>query len=115
MKSLPLILFVGVVTAGCASAKSDHRAGVSYPVAYERALFEFPGAGAVRKSVIDEFVDFLSNLGADNTAERAAELYAEDLYFSDALILTYSKDAVVKHFSVLVDGGASVEVEMLDM
>ena len=115
MKSLPLILFVGIVAAGCASAKSDQRAGASYPIAYEQALFEFPGTDAVRESVIDEFVDFLSKLGADNTAERADKLYAENLYFSDALMMTSSKAAVVKHFRGLVEGGASVEVKMLDV
>ena len=115
MKSLPLILFVGIVAVGCASANTDQRAGVSYPIAYEQALFEFPGTDAVRESVIDEFVDFLSKLGADNTAERADKLYAENLYFSDALMMTSSKAAVVKHFRGLVEGGASVEVKMLDV
>lgn len=115
MRSLPLILFVGIVAAGCASANTDQRAGVSYPIAYEQALFEFPGTDAARESVIDEFIDFLSNLGADNTAKRAAELYSENLYFSDALMVASSKAAVVKHFRDLVEGGAGVEVKMLDV
>ncbi|MBL6814885.1 MAG: nuclear transport factor 2 family protein [Pseudomonadales bacterium] len=115
MKTLPLILFVSVIAAGCATTTSKQGASASYPVAYQQALLEFDGAGEVDEAVIDEFVDFLSNLGADDTAERAAELYAEDLYFSDALMLSDSKAAVVKHFRGLVEGGASVEVEMLDV
>ena len=115
MKPLPLILFVSFIATGCASTTPDQRMSPTYPVAYQQALTDFDGTGEVDESVIGEFVDFLSNLGADNTAKRAAELYAEDLYFSDALMLTYSKEAVVKHFSGLVDGGASVEVEMLDV
>ena len=115
MKTLPLILFVSFISTGCASTTPDPRMSPSYPVAYQRALADFDGTGEVDENVIDDFVNFLSNLGADNTAERAAELYAEDLYFSDALMLTNSKGAVVKHFRGLVEGGASVEVEMLDV
>ncbi len=115
MKNLPLILFVSFIATGCASTTPDQRMNPSYPVAYQQALADFDGTGEVDENVIDDFVDFLSNLGADNTAERAAELYAEDLYFSDALMLTNSKGDVVKHFRGLVEGGASVEVEMLDV
>ena len=37
------------------------------------------------------------------------------LCVSDALMLTNSKDAVVAHFRGLVEGGAKVEVDMLDV
>ena len=87
----------------------------SYPDAYQQALVQFQGTPQVQTADIEDFVRFLSNLGTDDTAERARELYAQDLYFSDALMLTNSKDSVVEHFRGLVDGGARVEVDMLDV
>ena len=115
MKIIPLIFFVGSFAAGCASSAPDQNTSASYPDAYQQALVQFQGTPQVQTTDIDDFVRFLSNLGADDTAERARELYAKDLYFSDALMLTNSKDAVVAHFRGLVEGGANVEVDMLDV
>lgn len=115
MKVFPLIFFVSALIAGCASSAPDQNMSASYPDAYQQALAQFQGAPQLQTTDIDEFVRFLSNLGADDTAERARELYAQDLYFSDALMVTNSKDAVVAHFRGLVDGGARVEVDMLDV
>ena len=115
MKAILLMFFVSAFAAGCASSAPDPNMNVNYPDAYQQALEQFQGTPQVQATDIDDFVSFLSNLGADDTAERARELYAEDLYFSDALMLTNSKDAVVEHFRGLVDGGARVEVEMLDV
>ena len=115
MKVLPLIILVGTFAAGCASSAPDQNISASYPDAYKQALVQFQGAPQVQTTDIDDFVHFLSNLGADDTAESARELYAQNLYFSDALMVTNSKDAVVAHFRGLVDGGARVEVDMLDV
>ena len=115
MKALPLIIFVGAFAAGCASSAPDQNMNASYPDAYQQALVQFQGTPRVQTTDIEDFVRFLSNLGAGDTAERARELYAQDLHFSDALMLTNSKDAVVEHFRGLVDGGARVEVDMLDV
>lgn len=115
MKIKPLIFFVGLFAAGCASSVPDQNMSASYPDAYQQALVQFQGTPQVQTTDIDDFVRFLSNLGADDTADRARELYAQDLYFSDALMLTNSKDAVVAHFRGLVEGGAKVEVDMLDV
>ena len=115
MKVFPLIIFVSAIIAGCASSAPDQNMSASYPDAYQQALAQFQGAPQLQTTDIDEFVRFLSNLGADDTAERARKLYAQDLYFSDALMVTNSKDAVVAHFRGLVDGGARVEVDMLDV
>ena len=115
MKALPLIILVGTFAAGCASNAPDQNISASYPDAYKQALVQFQGAPQVPTTDIDDFVHFLSNLGADDTAESARELYAQNLYFSDALMVTNSKEAVVAHFRGLVDGGARVEVDMLDV
>ena len=115
MKAFPLIIFVSAFAAGCASSAPNQNMNASYPGAYQQALVQFQGTTRVQTNDIDDFVRFLSNLGADDTAERARELYAQDLYFSDALMLTNSKDVVVEHFRGLVDGGARVEVDMLNV
>ena len=115
MKVFPLIIFVSVFATGCASSAPDQNMKASYPDAYQQALVQFQGTPQVQTADIEDFVRFLSNLGTDDTAERARELYAQDLYFSDALMLTNSKDSVVEHFRGLVDGGARVEVDMLDV
>lgn len=116
MNKMPLIFFVSALALGCASsAPEQNNIGVSYPDAYQQALMQFQGTPQVQTTDINDFINFLSNLGADDTADRARELYAQDLYFSDALMLTDSKDAVVAHFRGLVDGGARVEVDMLDV
>ena len=115
MKAFPLIIFVSAFAAGCASSAPNQNMNASYPDAYQQALVQFQGTTRVQTNDIDDFVRFLSNLGADDTAERARELYAQDLYFSDALMLTNSKDVVVEHFRGLVDGGARVEVDMLNV
>ena len=41
------------------------------------------------------------NLGADSTGAVATELYAADLHFSDALMVTRDKQTVVDHFTRL--------------
>ena len=113
MKNMPHIFVSTLALAALAERQSKMIA--SYPDAYQQALVQFQGTPQVQTTDINDFINFLSNLGADDTAERARELYAQDLYFSDALMLTDSKDAVVAHFRGLVDGGATVEVDMLDV
>ena len=115
MKMFSLIFFVSAFAAGCASSAPYRNMSASYPDAYQQALVQFQGTPQVHSTDIDAFVSFLSNLGAKDTAERASALYAQDLYFSDALMLTNSKNAVVAHFRGLVEGGAKVEVDMLDV
>ena len=115
MKKIPLIFFVSALALGCASSTPEQHVDASYPEAYQQALVQFQGTPQVQTADINDFINFLSNLGADDTADRARELYAQELYFSDALMLTNSKDSVVEHFRGLVDGGARVEVDMLDV
>ena len=115
MKTTPLILLVSVFLVGCSLSKSSVGPRPSYPDAYMQALISFPGAADVQPQVIDAFVEFLSRLGADDTAAKAQQLYAERLHFSDALMLTSSRAKVVEHFQGLVDNGAKVDVDMLQV
>ncbi len=87
----------------------------SYPAAYRDALSDFPGAADVAPETIAEFTNFLSELGSPDSGERAAQLYAAHLHFSDALLLTNNREVVVEHFAGLSDSGASVDVTMHDI
>ena len=110
MKPLPLILFVTIAAAGCASSQGNLQ---PYPAAYRIALNDFPGSADVSAETISTFTDFLSKLGSKKTGVRAGQLYASELHFSDALMVTRDRDRVVEHFQGLVDAGTAVQVEIL--
>jgi hypothetical protein len=110
MKPLPLILFVCILVAGCASSPANLQ---SYPAAYRVALNDFPGIADVPTETISSFTEFLSELGSKKTGVRAGQLYASELHFSDALMMTRDHDRVVEHFQGLVDAGTTVQVEIL--
>ena len=110
MKPLPLMLFVGTLVAGCASSPANLQ---SYPAAYRVALNDFPGSADVPTETISTFTEFLSELGSKKTGVRAGQLYASELHFSDALMMTRDHDRVVEHFQGLVDAGTTVQVEIL--
>jgi hypothetical protein len=110
MKTILLIVTVITLATGCASTAGIHQA---YPAAYKTALEDFPGSPDVSPETISTFTTFLSELGASQTGYRASQLYAPDLHFSDALMLTRDRDRVVEHFQGLVDAGTAVQVDIL--
>jgi hypothetical protein len=110
MKAFPLIIFVSLSLMGCASTTDSQQA---YPAAYKEALNDFPGSPDVSPETISTFTVFLSELGSQQTGSRASRLYASDLHFSDALMLTRDRARVVKHFQGLVDAGTAVQVDIL--
>ena len=110
MKPFPLILFVTIAAAGCASSQGNLQ---PYPAAYRIALNDFPGSADVSAETISTFTEFLSKLGSKKTGVRAGQLYASELHFSDALMMTRDRDRVVEHFQGLVDAGTAVQVEIL--
>ena len=110
MRPLPLILFVSIFVAGCASSPANFQ---PYPAAYRVALNDFPGSADVSTENISTFTKFLSELGSKKTGVRAGQLYASELHFSDALMMTRDRDRVVEHFQGLVDAGTAVQVEIL--
>ena len=85
-----------------------------YPAAYRAALTDFPGGQDVAPETLARFEAFLRNIGSADTHLRAAELYAEQLHFSDALLLATRRTQVVKHFKSIAEGGAEVDVDMLE-
>jgi len=83
-----------------------------YPAQYREALSDFPGDPRVETETIERFVDFLSNLGDPSTGDTASALYAPNLHFSDALMVTRDKQTVVDHFSRLSNAGTKVSVQI---
>ena len=110
MKFNPLILIVSLLVAGCASSGQN---ATEYPEVYRQALTEFVGSDNIAGPQIDEFAAFLSALGAADSAQRAEELYAPTLHFSDSLMHTRKRSDVVAHFQGLVNAETQVRVQML--
>ena len=111
----PNLFFIGIITlvaSGCAAIATPDYGVPGYPAQYRQALDDFAGQSNIDPAVIERFVDFLANLGGPNTGENAALLYAEDLHFSDALMVTRDKETVVDHFTRLGNAGTRVDVEI---
>ena len=110
MKLIPLIFIVCTTQAGCTSTQQNLP---GYPEVYRLALNEFEGTSEITDQNIEEFSEFLSNLGAADSAQLAGQLYASTLHFSDSLMHTRNRDDVVVHFQGLVDAETQVQVQML--
>ena len=111
----PNLFFIGIISlvaSGCAAIATPDYGIPGYPAQYRQALDDFAGQSNIDPAVIERFVDFLANLGGPNTGENAALLYAEDLHFSDALMVTRDKETVVDHFTRLGNAGTRVDVEI---
>ncbi|MAD08672.1 MAG: hypothetical protein CMP86_14825 [Gammaproteobacteria bacterium] len=107
-----LIAFLSLLTSGCAGVIAPDSERLGYPAQYRQALDDFAGHRNVNPESIERFVDFLANLGDPATGTTAASLYAEDLHFSDALMVTRDKKTVVDHFTRLSDAGTRVDVQI---
>ena len=110
MRLIPLIFIVCTTLAGCTSTQQNLP---GYPEVYRLALNEFEGTSEITDQNIEEFSEFLSNLGAADSAQLAGQLYASTLHFSDSLMHTRNRDDVVVHFQGLVDAETQVQVQML--
>ena len=100
------------MTSGCANVHGRSTTEVEYPAQDRQALDDFPASDDLAPETLTRFVDFLSGLGRPSSGAEAASLYASDLHFSDALMVTRDKQTVVDHFSRLSDAGTRVTVEM---
>ncbi|MDG1703884.1 MAG: hypothetical protein P8I46_06680 [Pseudomonadales bacterium] len=104
------MFIVCTTLAGCTSTQQNLP---GYPEVYRLALNEFEGTSEITDQNIEEFSEFLSNLGAADSAQLAGQLYASTLHFSDSLMHTRNRDDVVVHFQGLVDAETQVQVQML--
>ena len=92
--------------------RSTQEIGLQYPAQYRQALTDFPGDPAVQPATVERVIEFLAELGDPSTGSAAADLYAEDLHFSDALMVTRDKQTVVDHFTRLSKAGTRVDVQI---
>ena len=106
----PFLIILACSTSACASRSGSDN--LSYPAAYRAALIETQQSAPVREEDLELFIKFLKSIGTPGSARAAAELYAENIHFSDALILTTDKQVIVKHFSDLEAAGNKVKVTM---
>ena len=84
---------------------------VAYPAAYEQALDRFPGA-LVDDATVERFIAHISTPGPITHAE-AASYYAPRLHFSDTLLTTNERQAVVDHLSGMREQGTQWSVRVL--
>ena len=97
---------------GCSALVTNEQDPLGYPAQYREALQKLPGDPNVDPIVVDTFVSFLAALGDPSTGATAERLYASNLHFSDALMVTQNKQTVVDHFSRLSNAGTRVAVEI---
>lgn len=98
------VTFCLALVCGCATKPNQ------YPAAYRDALSRVEGVDPVPAEYVDQFFDFFSSLNNPGAADRADTLYATDLYFSDALMHTEDRAAVITHFQRMNESGMSLVI-----
>lgn len=97
-----------LLLSGCAGNPDGGYAG-----AYVEALARYPGAGPATPAMLERFVQHFTHLEhAEPTATEA--LYAPNLYFSDTLLTTESRAALVRHIAAMRDNEASIEITVME-
>jgi hypothetical protein len=105
--ALVLALMLVIVLSACGQTS-----GSGYPAHYREALQTQTGVAPVPDPYIDAFVALFEGDHGPETAARAAALYAEDVYFSDTLTNTRSRDVVIGHFERLAGAGTRIDLEV---
>jgi len=98
--------------SGCSKSTSE-----PYALTYKTALQRYPGSETVADSALSQFVAYFSHEAArtgKGSAPHAADLYADDLYFSDTLLTSEDKAQVVRHLESMLDATQHLEVRILD-
>jgi len=99
---------IALLAAGCAGKQEP-----GYASAYVQALQNHPGEVVPTPEMLERFVHHFTHLsGAAQTTTES--VYAADLYFSDTLLTTQSRAALIRHIDALRDNGAEVEIRILD-
>lgn len=65
--------------------------------AYHDALERHPGSTAALDSGVENFAKVFADLSADDTAERMAALYADQVYFNDTVVTLETGQAVADY------------------
>ena len=110
-----------LLLSGCSA--SDR---TPYALTYESALQRYHGSETIAGAALQRFANYFSHQVDPNgkdTAEgrpegqsalHAADLYADDLYFSDTLLTSEDKDQVVRHLESMRTATQHLEVQILD-
>ena len=98
--------------SGCSASTRE-----PYALTYETALQRYPGSETVADSALTQFIAYFSHEATptgQSSALHAADLYADDLYFSDTLLTSEDKAQVVRHLESMLDATQHLEVRVLD-
>jgi hypothetical protein len=108
---------VALMLGGCSA--SDRK---PYAQTYESALQRYHGSDTIAESALQRFAAYFTHQAypdGEGTAEgqpvlHAADLYADDLYFSDTLLTSEDKDQVVRHLEGMRTATQQLKVQVLD-
>lgn len=109
----------GLLFSICLTAWGCSTPSTPYAEAYRDALDRYQGTAAVTPAMTDRFVAFFSHQNGSPTSDEeaapdAADLYGEPLYFSDTLLTSQDRSAVLRHLKRMRDNTRSVAVTVLD-
>ena len=111
-RHLTIAALAAGLLSGCSASTRE-----PYALTYETALQRYPGSETVADSALTQFIAYFSHKAA-RTGKRselhAADLYADDLYFSDTLLTSEDKAQVVRHLESMLDATRHLEVRVLD-
>lgn len=110
--SRPLIFVLLTASSILLAACTGNRMP-AYADAYRVALDRHQGTTEVTEAMTDRFVAFFSHRRGE-PAPDAAELYGQPLYFSDTLLTTEDRGAVLRHVRRMHEGTSEMSVEVLD-
>lgn len=105
VRRLLCLLLLSTVAVGCA-----RDAPAPYAARYAAALERYPGSEPVDPAHIEAFVDFFSKHGST----QPADLYAQQLYFSDTLLTSERPEEVFAHLDRMRRSAAELGVTVLD-
>lgn len=105
---LATLLAVLGMTSGCARVPAQ-----PYADAYQAALQRYPGTADVTPAMTDRFVAFFNARADAGGPVSAEEVYADAVYFSDTLLTTEDRAAVLSHVDRMHESTDVMNVRVL--
>ena len=103
-----LVLSALLVSSGCAAKPLS-----DYPEQYRRALLSTPATN-IDAADVDRFVALFDGFSERDLPRTIDALYAEELFFSDALTIARDRKGVLEHFERLQRSGTRIELTVHD-
>lgn len=110
--SRPLILVLLTASSVMLTACTGNRMP-AYADAYREALDRHQGTTEITDAMTDRFAAFFSHRHGE-PAPEPGDLYGQPLYFSDTLLTTEDRGAVLRHVRRMHEGTSEMSVEVLD-